>query len=95
MDDLISRIAARDVINTYGQYANKHMRMHLLLNELNTIPAVDAMIVRHGRWINHKDEHQCSECKEITIVDFYVWRNVQFDYCPYCGARMDGDDNDV
>lgn len=47
--------------------------------------------VRHGRWIDHKDEHQCSECKETTIVDFYVWKNMPFDYCPNCGAKMDGE----
>lgn len=59
--------------------------------EIEKLPTVDAAPVVHGRWIDHKDEHQCSECKEITIVDFYVWKNVQFDYCPYCGAKMDGE----
>ena len=26
-------------------------------------PAVDAAPAVHGRWIDHKDEHQCSACK--------------------------------
>jgi hypothetical protein len=64
-----------------------------ITSNLEQLAAVDAAPVVHGRWIDHKDEHQCSECKEITIVDFYVWKNVQFDYCPYCGVKMDGDRN--
>lgn len=56
-------------------------------HKIDEMPTIDVVPVAHGRWIDHKDEHQCSKCKEITIVDFYVWMNAQFDYCPYCGAK--------
>lgn len=62
-----------------------------ILERIDVQPTIDAVPVVHGRWIDHKDEHQCSVCKESTIVDFYVWRAIQFDFCPYCGAKMDGE----
>lgn len=91
-NDLISRMAAHDVINTYGRYANEHMRMHLLLNDLNTIPAVDAMIVRHGRWILFDKISGTVVCNQCHRQDHF---DLLAKYCRYCGARMDGDDNDV
>lgn len=65
-------------------------------------PTVDAVEVVHGRWIvgavevDHpflefesvwRDVHQCSICKEY--FDVSDARN----YCPNCGAKMDGDIN--
>lgn len=47
--------------------------------------AIDAEPVRHGKWIkvNPKDAwYQCSEC---------LGTSGKWNYCPYCGARMDGD----
>ena len=41
-----------------------------------------------GYWINYKDEHQCSRCRETTVVDYYVWLNDPFEHCPRCGAKM-------
>ena len=55
-------------------------------------PTVDAVPVRHGKWI---DEGQyadffphhawrCSECGEHVLEIDVPW----FNYCPHCGARM-------
>lgn len=62
---------------------------------LQDCPGVDAVPVVHGRWIDEGayvtaaygslDVYQCSNCnQEITIDDYD-------NYCPNCGARMDGD----
>lgn len=42
--------------------------------------------VKHGKWIgvDYDTYFECSECKHMTD-----WQN--YKYCPYCGARMDGD----
>lgn len=58
-------------------------------------PTVDAEPIRHGMW------------KYVTVVDEGFWRcsscgtpseasgaKVLYKYCPFCGAKMDGDKND-
>lgn len=46
--------------------------------------AADVAPVRHGRWINHGWSTVCSECGEDYA---FAKRN----YCPNCGAKMDGE----
>ena len=55
------------------------------------LPAADVAPMRHGRWIEHKHFHhdhyidstyECSDCN--------VEEPLTSDYCPNCGARMDG-----
>ena len=61
---------------------------------LEHIPAADVAPVRHGRWV---DNH-CTACGMMPMGD-EMWNNHGFepplferfmDYCPGCGARMDG-----
>ena len=65
---------------------------------LNTLPTVDFVQVVHGRWAGYHeadigyDEYgvRCSNCNfevEDNEVDFIM------NYCPNCGAKMDGDGN--
>lgn len=46
-----------------------------------------------GEWENYKDEHRCSNCGEVVIGDWYDTDN-WYDFCPNCGARMKGADDD-
>ena len=62
---------------------------------IKTITAADVAPVRHGRWIqcNYMDKSaKCSECggyyTRFTVNERYP------EYCPYCGAKMDGDNDD-
>lgn len=43
---------------------------------------------KHGHWVRHNNIIACSEC----IWDMY-WEegNTELNYCPNCGAIMDGD----
>lgn len=60
---------------------------------------VDAVEVVHGEWLEehgfdaHNNEywvHCCSVCEEQALVDV-LWREEQLtDYCPHCGAKMNG-----
>ena len=56
------------------------------------VPAVDAVPVVHGRWIQEFENEdgrdlRCSNCQ----MKFYVGKGRDGNYCPNCGARMDGD----
>lgn len=60
-------------------------------------PTVDAVPVVHGRWIIRGGKRYCSACQKRACVtrdtdDF--WYTVGTDYCPNCGARMDGGNNE-
>lgn len=54
----------------------------------------DIQRIKHGHWINYKDNHQCSCCREI-IIDDWISCDDEYDYCPNCGARMDGEENGI
>ena len=62
---------------------------------LQTIPAADVSPVRHGHWKEEEgwspDDYYytCSFCGEdyVTIDG----RTPDYNFCPHCGAKMDGD----
>lgn len=56
---------------------------------INDIPAADVQEVRHGKWEIDCNGYYpyCSNCKEEPDS------GVMSDYCPNCGARMDGEEN--
>ena len=60
------------------------------LSYIEKIPAADVAPVAHGRWIMHDDEFgltcECSACHIETMGDG--------NYCPNCGAKMDGELNE-
>ena len=83
-----------------ANYANNQI-VGITANDIMRFPTVDAEPVKYGRWIPTEydgyvdgapvwDKWECSECsyehsgEEDTLTSF----------CPDCGARMDGDDND-
>ena len=59
-------------------------------------PAADVVPVRHGRWIRVSKlcgEYECSVCHgaDSNCSDYYGTHIVtEQDYCPFCGAKMDG-----
>ena len=58
---------------------------------LEALPAEDVQPVMHGKWVQIKllqdgyKAKECSACK-ATFWDLYRWN-----YCPNCGAKMDGE----
>ncbi len=55
------------------------------------VPTADVAPVRHGYWINENFYTHCSACGKMAIYDKYG-QEVESDYCPNCGAKMDGGD---
>ena len=61
---------------------------------MQTIPAADVAPVRHGEWASEETAVTSTACGRSYDTDFEIKRNVilSFDYCPNCGAKMDGGD---
>ena len=60
--------------------------------DVENAPTVDAVEVVHGRWVNpyiNRYGHPCHCCSECGFKASYQDKN----YCPNCGAKMDGDGN--
>ena len=70
-----------------------------VIRYLETLPTVDAVEVVHGRWVDHMvRDWRCSECGEaiskVRNVDGYCYDDKPH-YCPNCGAKMDGGNEDA
>jgi hypothetical protein len=74
--------------------------MTTVLSALKTMidnaPTVDAVEVVHGRW---EKAHiagylKCNCCKDAFIYEEWL-ESGKWNYCPTCGAKMDGGNEDV
>lgn len=59
------------------------------------LPAVDAVEVKHGRWLKCEDgwgdiNYQCFECGQEWNLDAGTPEENNMNHCPNCGAKMDG-----
>jgi DNA-directed RNA polymerase subunit RPC12/RpoP len=53
---------------------------------IDTIKEIDP--IEHGYWINRSnDKHVCSVCQAIVYSEWAI--EDEYDYCPFCGAKMD------
>lgn len=59
-------------------------------------PTIEAEPVRHGIWEPDRWRFECSLCHKWFNIDFnyYGEPTAEMNYCPHCGARMDGDKDD-
>ena len=65
-----------------------------VLGMIYVMPAADVAPVRHGRWLGSKHkifsntyDYVCSKCG----CDYAL---AKYNYCPNCGAKMDGVDDE-
>ena len=56
---------------------------------VSRLAAADVAPVKHGHWIYENFYTHCSVCGKMAIYDKYG-QEVESDYCPRCGAKMDG-----
>ena len=91
-NDLAIKILNGDILGTTEQ---THEAIAIAVKALSALPSAE----RHGKWIDMADFEQCSSCsgtrlKEMqTVYGKAIW--IKTPYCPNCGARMDGDRNDI
>lgn len=85
MAEYIDREKAKRLLHIEYAYAAEQL--------LDEIPAADVAPMVHGVWgrVNKIDPisgYRCSKCRRIVGFDLTP-------YCPNCGAKMDGGDNDA
>ena len=91
MSDYIKREDALKVFDTDSMIKAWH--------KTESIPSADVALVRHGRWeeiddLDFDTLYRCSVCgEEFYLIDGTPEEN-QYRYCPSCGARMDGEENE-
>ena len=92
MADYIDKQAFLDCMKRTDRYFNVKF-------DIENFPTADVTPVRHGRWELEYETYgkmQCSVCKKEALIekaidDVGVITNyVDSNYCPNCGAKMDG-----
>lgn len=70
---------------------------NFLLSLLCSVPTIDASPAVHGRWVKVNDDtcwwYECFRCGRRPAHDLYGYDDLT-GYCPHCGARMDGGEDD-
>ena len=89
---VIERLAKVDMDTYYGFTAAVQFGVNHAIQCIKEAPAADVAPVRHGRWIVFDSENP--ESKECTACGYLFSRIHPSNYCPYCGALMDGKEGD-
>lgn len=93
LDDLEKEIEAGNVALDEEVLINKGLR--IAIRDIKDLKSADVQPIKHGRWIyvgsvRSWDEIKCSACDSaFSTEDRDLILNC--DFCPHCGARMDGD----
>ena len=74
---------------------NTYFHLDEITQEIFDTPTVDAVEVVHGRWEKQQGLYSCSECGKTCPYDVQADTIMYWtcNYCPNCGAKMDGDGN--
>ena len=87
-DEYIRRAEALEITTrTCGDYA-------AAFAEIRKLPAADVAPVVHARWERVRSNWYCTGCHKGHRITNGAPTANNFAYCPSCGAKMDGDDDD-
>ena len=86
---LFKLLASISTTGSVGFCRGAYVVAEKVLEFVKNSPTVDT--VKHGKWVSDMTGVvKCSACKHQA----YFLRGYElFDYCPYCGAKMDGNNN--
>ena len=86
--ELLMELNDTDIFDTYNDYS-------MVFDTIDNFPTTDVAPVRHAKWelidecIN--EGVYCSNCRKKIYRSEYANQKVKSNYCPNCGAKMDGD----
>jgi len=65
-----------------------------VMSAIDSTPTANVVRVRHGKWLSVVDDvyFKCSLCNAEISTSWDYEEDDMFNYCPCCGARMDGDE---
>jgi hypothetical protein len=94
------RLIDGDALNAYlqdeyhGAISDSELKVYQIMRLIDNAPTVDP--VRRGEWLKTRTdgggvECVCSVCVGDAPAEYgrYTW--IKSDFCPSCGARMDGE----
>ena len=97
MDDYIEREALMK-LPIRRDHCDKDHANEYFINGIETVmeyaenlPAADVVQVVHGWWEPTKTPFM-NECEDCSVCGYRTIWGHRFNYCPNCGARMDGGD---
>ena len=90
----------KEIIGDGDYYNGKDDMQDQIRDMVSQFPAADVAPVRHGRWLHTEeplgwkdvDCMECSACHDSWIIgEDYCFDDMPlWNYCPSCGAKMDG-----
>lgn len=99
MSELIKRKKVIELIkNSYYDLANSEDDMWAMVADVEKLPVIDAVPVRHGRWVGNERHTSCSICGQTYCVPDGQEEHLDmtfYKYCPNCGADMRGEQDEV
>lgn len=83
-------------VDSLMEFARNHKDGKVDCNDIARFPTIDAVPVAHGRWEcqdgDFSDNWKCSACGIEWFFEYDPTETeTKVNYCPDCGAKMDGD----
>lgn len=76
----------RNVKSDKPSYGDWELACDCCIGMVEVVPTADVVEVKHGEWVKNGKTRTCSCCGY-----FYINVDMEDDnYCPNCGAKMDG-----
>lgn len=84
--------------HAYGSDREKYDNWDEIIDALENIPAADVSPVVHGKWVDN-DAHPIAQdhgmvsgkCSVCGLYSGLWYVNRPYNFCPFCGAKMKGD----
>ena len=94
MAEYIEREAAIAWFMPYA-HAGESIDADVVISDIKGMKAADVAQVRHGRWIDKGRYAVCTECGGRSGIQYDGVEPIPLmtQFCPNCGARMDGGTN--
>ena len=92
-DKLFETIRSNDyILTTVGNCVDNGMFTLGIKQAIDEQPTVDAVPLIHAYWKSegHKLSRFCSHCFHDEPYKFAEFEADVYNYCPHCGAKMDG-----